>query len=98
VLVVASSDEGVSHSCLDKCNELLKPPTLHPLATVIPYFLLLLLGGMTSIKPFMIHVFQALGMQDEASWTTVSKQWGEITATCALGKSERQTVSSTVMY
>jgi hypothetical protein len=74
VLVVARGDEGVPYSYLDKCKELLKPPTLRPLALVISYFFLLSLGGMNSIRPFMIHVFQELGMKDAASWIAVSER------------------------
>lgn len=73
-LVVARGDEGVPHSYLDKCKELLKPPTLRPLALVISYFFLLILGGMSSIRPFMIHVFRELGMKDAASWIAVSER------------------------
>lgn len=75
VLYVASGDEGVPHSCQDKCKELLQPPTLHPLALVLLYLFPLNLGGMVSINPFMIHVSQGLGMNDEASCITVSEWW-----------------------
>jgi hypothetical protein len=71
-LGVTRGDEGVPHSYLYKCKELLKPPTLRPLALAIPYFFLLILGGMNSIRPFVIHVFRELGMKNEASWMTVS--------------------------
>jgi hypothetical protein len=57
---------------LDKWKELLQPPTLRPLFLVVSYFFLLQLGGISSIKPFMIHVFQELGLADAASWITVS--------------------------
>ncbi|PSN40580.1 hypothetical protein C0J52_10775 [Blattella germanica] len=52
-------------------KEMLKPPTLRPLGLVIPFFFLLQLGGMSSIRPFMVHVFQRLGLDEAASWATV---------------------------
>ncbi|XP_023711910.1 facilitated trehalose transporter Tret1 isoform X2 [Cryptotermes secundus] len=70
-LHVSQHDEDMPHSCLNKWMELLEPPTLRPLFLVISYFFLLQLGGISSIKPFMIHVFQELGLADAASWITV---------------------------
>jgi hypothetical protein len=51
---------------------MLKPQTLRPLAIVNPCFFLLHWGGLSSIKPYLVHVFQNLGLGDAASWTTVS--------------------------
>ncbi|KDR09646.1 putative polyol transporter 6 [Zootermopsis nevadensis] len=65
------TDKGVPHSWLVRCKGLLKPPTLRPLALVVTFFSVLHFGGITSMRPFMIHVFHLLGMKDEASWITV---------------------------
>ncbi|KAJ9579589.1 hypothetical protein L9F63_004774, partial [Diploptera punctata] len=66
------TDESVQdHSCLDQWKEILKAPTLRPLALVIPYFFLVQLGGMSSMRPYMVHVFQNLGLNDASSWATV---------------------------
>jgi hypothetical protein len=38
---------------------------------VVPFFLMQQFAGMASIRPFMVHVFRQLGMDDAAEWTTV---------------------------
>jgi hypothetical protein len=50
---------------------MLKPQTLRPLFIVNLCFFLLHWGGMSSIKPYLVHVLQNLGLGDSASWTTV---------------------------
>jgi hypothetical protein len=54
---------------------MLRPPTLRPLMLVIPYFLIQQFAGMASIRPFMVHVFRQLGLDDAAEWTTVIGQF-----------------------
>jgi hypothetical protein len=51
---------------------MLKPQTLRPLAIVNPCFFLLQWGGLSSIKPYMVHVFQEFGVGEASSWTTVT--------------------------
>jgi hypothetical protein len=42
---------------------------------VVPYFLLQQFAGMASIRPYMVHVFRQLGLDDAAEWTTVSGEF-----------------------
>jgi hypothetical protein len=78
------------HPFLGKWKELLQPPTLRPLALVITYFFVLNLGGMSSIRPFMMHVFQGLGLEVMASWIAVSVFYqnddSNCNATCMFAK------------
>ena len=67
-----SNDEEPSHCSFDTWKEMLRPPTRRPLMLVIPYFIIQQFSGMTSIRPFMVHVFRQLGLHDAAEWTTVS--------------------------
>lgn len=69
------SDSDSSHCNFDRWREMLRPPTLRPLMLVIPYFLIQQFAGMASIRPFMVHVFRQLGLDDAAEWTTVIGQF-----------------------
>ena len=64
-------DDEESHCNLERWKEMLKPSTLRPLMLAIPYFFLYQLGGMASIRPYMVHVFREFGLQDVAGWITV---------------------------
>jgi hypothetical protein len=67
------SDEASSAHCsLDRWKEMLKPQTLRPLFIVNPCFFLLHWGGLSSIKPYLVLVFQNFGLGEAASWTTVT--------------------------
>ena len=68
-----SNDQEPSHCSFDTWKEMLRPPTRRPLMLVIPYFILQQFSGMTSIRPFMVHVFRHVGLHDAAEWTTVSR-------------------------
>ncbi|KAJ9579588.1 hypothetical protein L9F63_004773, partial [Diploptera punctata] len=68
---IHKDDNDESHCSLEILKELLKPPTLRPLMLVIPYFFLYQLGGMASIRPYMVHVFREFGLDDVAEWITV---------------------------
>ncbi|XP_069673780.1 facilitated trehalose transporter Tret1-like [Periplaneta americana] len=59
------------HCSPKRWKEMLKPATLRPLLVVNPCFFLLHWGGLSSIKPYMVHVFQEFGLGEAASWTTV---------------------------
>jgi hypothetical protein len=64
--------DNYSSQCnFDRWKEMLRPPTLRPLMLVVPYFLIQQFAGMASIRPYMVHVFRQLGLDDAAGWTTV---------------------------
>jgi hypothetical protein len=67
-----SDDTSEAHCSLDRWKEILKPQTLRPLAIVNPCFFLLHWGGLSSIKPYLVHVLQNFGLGEAASWTTVT--------------------------
>ena len=46
---------------------------MRPLQIVNLCFFLLHWGGLSSIKPYLVHVFQNFGLGEAASWTTVRK-------------------------
>jgi hypothetical protein len=50
---------------------MLKPQTLRPLLIVNLCFFLLQWGGLSSIKPYLVHVLQNFGLGEAASWITV---------------------------
>ncbi|PNF29285.1 hypothetical protein B7P43_G08957 [Cryptotermes secundus] len=64
-------DDNSAHCSLDRWKEMLKPQTLRPLGIVNPCFFLLHWGGLSSIKPYLVHVLQNFGLGEAASWTTV---------------------------
>ncbi|PSN40581.1 hypothetical protein C0J52_10776 [Blattella germanica] len=66
----SDEDEG-SHCSLELWKDMLKPATLRPLLLVVPYFFLYQLGGMSAIRPYMVHVFREFGLQDAAEWVAV---------------------------
>jgi hypothetical protein len=51
---------------------MLKPQTLRPLMIINLCFFLLHWGGLSSIKPYLVHVLQNFGLGEAASWTTVN--------------------------
>jgi hypothetical protein len=51
---------------------MLKPQTLRPLLIINLCFFLLHWGGLSSIKPYLVHVLQNFGLGEAASWTTVT--------------------------
>ncbi|XP_069695177.1 facilitated trehalose transporter Tret1-like [Periplaneta americana] len=53
-------------------RDLLRPPTLRPLLLVVPFFFFVHFAGLTSIKPFMVHVFRQFQMPVTAEWFTVA--------------------------
>jgi hypothetical protein len=56
---------------------MLKPQTLRPLLIINLCVFLLHWGGLSSIKPYLVHVLQNFGLDVAASWTTVSiGEWG----------------------
>ncbi|KAJ4445684.1 hypothetical protein ANN_12369 [Periplaneta americana] len=56
---------------LDRIRDLLRPPTLRPLLLVIPFFFFVHFSGLTSIRPFMVHVFEKFHMPISGEWATV---------------------------
>ena len=56
---------------LDRIRDLLRPPTLRPLMLVIPFFFFVHFAGLTSIRPFMVHVFEEYQMPVSGEWATV---------------------------
>ncbi|KAJ9594186.1 hypothetical protein L9F63_014346, partial [Diploptera punctata] len=52
-------------------QELLRAPTLRPLSLVIPFFFFVHWSGLTSIRPYMVHVFQEFRIPLDPSWATV---------------------------
>jgi hypothetical protein len=56
---------------LDRIRDLLRPPTLRPLLLVIPFFFFVHFSGLTSIRPFMVHVFEEYQMPVSGEWATV---------------------------
>jgi len=68
--------------CLDRVRELFRLPTLRPLSLVIPFFFFVHWSGITSIRPYMVHVFEGFRVPIDPKWATVSfrthgiiKQW-----------------------
>jgi hypothetical protein len=59
---------------LDRIRDLVRPPTLRPLMLVIPFFFFVHFAGLTSIRPFMVHVFEKYQMPVSGEWATVSAQ------------------------
>jgi hypothetical protein len=66
-------DNNSSHCNFEIWKEMLRPPTLRPLLLVVPYFLIQQFSGMASVRPFMVHVFRELGLDEAAQWTTVTE-------------------------
>lgn len=64
-------EDSGAHCSLDRWKEMLKRQTLRPLAIVNPCFFLLHWGGLSSIKPYLVHVLQNFELGEAASWTTV---------------------------
>jgi hypothetical protein len=58
--------------CLRTARDLLRPPTLRPLSLVIPFFFFVHWSGMTSIRPYMVHVFEGFRVPIDPKWATVS--------------------------
>jgi hypothetical protein len=56
---------------LDRIRDLVRPPTLRPLMLVIPFFFFVHFSGLTSIRPFMVHVFEEYQMPVSGEWATV---------------------------
>lgn len=56
---------------LDRIRDLVRPPTLRPLLLVIPFFFFVHFSGLTSIRPFMVHVFEEYQMPVSGEWATV---------------------------
>lgn len=56
----------------DRLKELTRKRTLRPFAIVMFCFVTHQFGGMMSIRPYMVQVFQAFGVPLDANWTTVS--------------------------
>jgi hypothetical protein len=56
---------------LDRIRDLVRPPTLRPLMLVIPFFFFVHFSGLTSIRPFMVHVFDEYQMPVSGEWATV---------------------------
>ena len=52
-------------------RELLRAPTLRPLSLVVPFFFFVHWSGLTSIRPYMVHVFQRFRIPLDPSWATV---------------------------
>ncbi|KAJ9579587.1 hypothetical protein L9F63_004772, partial [Diploptera punctata] len=63
-------EEGGAHCSFDRWKEMLKPETRRPLAVILPSFFLLHWGGMSSIRPYMVHVFEEFGLGESSSWNT----------------------------
>ena len=68
-----SDEDGGAHCNLERWKEMLKPQTLRPLLIVNLCFFLLHWGGLSSIKPYLVHVLQNFGLGEAASWTTVRR-------------------------
>jgi hypothetical protein len=66
-----SDEDGSTHCSLERWKEMLKPQTLRPLQIINLCFFLLHWGGLSSIKPYLVHVLQNFGMGEAASWATV---------------------------
>jgi len=58
--------------CLDRVRELFRLPTLRPLSLVIPFFFFVHWSGITSIRPYMVHVFESFRVPIDPKWATVS--------------------------
>ncbi|PSN31571.1 hypothetical protein C0J52_20809 [Blattella germanica] len=58
-------------SCMHTARELLRAPTLRPLSLVIPFFFFVHWSGLTSIRPYMVHVFERFRVPLDPSWATV---------------------------
>lgn len=66
----------------DSVRDLFRLPTLRPLSLVIPFFFFVHWSGITSIRPYMVHVFEGFRVPIDPKWATVScrtrstiKQW-----------------------
>jgi len=57
---------------LDRVRELFRLPTLRPLSLVIPFFFFVHWSGITSIRPYMVHVFESFRVPIDPKWATVS--------------------------
>ena len=58
-------------TCMSTLRELVRAPTLRPLSLVIPFFFFVHWSGLTSIRPYMVHVFQEFRIPLDPSWATV---------------------------
>ncbi|KAJ9575356.1 hypothetical protein L9F63_025693 [Diploptera punctata] len=63
--------ESVFKRTMNNFLELFKPHTLRPLVLIIPYFISSNLTGITSIRPYMIHVFTEFKQAVDPKWETV---------------------------
>ena len=70
-VIFYSDEDGGAHCSMDRWKEMLRPETRRPLGVILPSFFLLHWGGMSSIRPYMVHVFQEFGLGEASSWTTV---------------------------
>lgn len=57
----------------DRLKELMRKRALRPFSIVMFLFVTHQFGGMPSLRPYMVQVFQAFGVPLDANWTTVSK-------------------------
>jgi hypothetical protein len=55
---------------------------------VIPYFLIQQFSGVPSIRPYMLHVFKELGLDDAAKWATVNEMShnSNLTINCSMSQ------------
>jgi hypothetical protein len=58
--------------CLGSVRDLFRLPTLRPLSLVIPFFFFVHWSGITSIRPYMVHVFESFRVPIDPKWATVS--------------------------
>lgn len=57
---------------LDRIRDLFRLPTLRPLSLVIPFFFFVHWSGITSVRPYMVHVFESFRVPIDPKWATVS--------------------------
>jgi hypothetical protein len=70
----AQEPAAPSWKCLRRAREIFRAPTLRPLSLVIPFFFFVHWSGMTSIRPYMVHVFVSFRVPIDPKWATVSCQ------------------------
>lgn len=58
--------------CLGRARDLLRASTLRPLSLVIPFFFFVHWSGLTSVRPYMVHVFESFHVPIDPKWATVS--------------------------
>jgi hypothetical protein len=69
----SATDVGNRESVfLRKIRQLLKPQTLRPLLLVLMFFFFQHCSGFTAVRPYMVQVFEQLGLPVDAHWVTVS--------------------------